>query len=83
MSKLYDDCKRDCSERGLKSDGLKCIYNRFHACAEHTCVQVANFRGMRPPDQLLERSNLMEQYKADMAQEVVDLSEYYGDVEGM
>jgi hypothetical protein len=66
MTKLYEEIKGECMERGLASDGSKCVYNRFHACEEHTCVQTAAFRGMRPPDMLLERGNLMEMYKADM-----------------
>lgn len=82
MSKLYDDCKAECSERGLKGDDPRCIYNRFHACMEHTCVQVAAHRGMRPPDMVLERMNLTKQYESDMEQKEVDLSDY-SDVEGM
>jgi hypothetical protein len=38
---------------------------------------------MRPPDMLLERGNLMDQYEADMAQEGVDLSDYADLSEGM
>ena len=82
MSKLYDEIKQECSERGLDSVEPKCIYNRFYACSEHTCPQVSAHRGMRPADMLLERSNLMDQYKADMAQEVIDMSDY-SDWEGM
>jgi hypothetical protein len=76
MTKLYEEIKGECSERGLASDDSRCIYAKVYACEEHTCVQVAAFRGMRPPDMLLERGNLMGQYESDMAQEGVDLSDY-------
>lgn len=82
MSKLYDEIKQDCSKRGLGSDDSKCIYNRFYACTEAVCPLAAKFRGMRPADMLLERSNLMDQYKQDMAQKEVDMSDY-ADAEGM
>jgi hypothetical protein len=90
MTKLYEEIKGECGQRGLRAQGedgtsteaCRCIYARVYACKEHTCVQVAAFRGMRPPDMLLERGNLMGQYEVDMKQEGVDLSDY-ADVEGM
>jgi hypothetical protein len=88
MSRLYEEIRGECSERGLGSgdppDDPQCIYARVYACSEAQCPLVAQFCGKRPADMLVERFNLKAQFERDMSQEGVgDLSEYYADSEGM
>jgi hypothetical protein len=84
MTKLYEEIRGECSERGLAVCDPKCIYARVYACDEAVCPLVAQFCGKRPADMLVDRFNLKAQYERDMAQEGVgDLSDYYADAEGM
>ena len=88
MSKLYEEIRGECGQRGLgaqedageATEACRCIYARVYACTEVLCPLVAQFCGKRPADMLVERFNLKAQYERDMAQEGVELSEY---AEGM
>jgi hypothetical protein len=90
MTKLYEEIQQECGSRGLRAreedgtstEACRCIYARVYACEEAVCPLVAQFCGKRPADMLTERYNLNAQYKEDMAQEGVDLSDYV-DSEGM
>ena len=84
MTKLYEEIKGGCGQRGLRAQGddPRCIYARVYACDEAVCPLVAQFCGKRPADMLVDRFNLKAQFERDMEQEGVELSDY-ADVEGM
>jgi hypothetical protein len=68
MTKLYEDIKVECGERGLGvEDRTSCIYAKVYECEEGACPIVASFCGKRPADMLVDRFNLKRQYEEEMA----------------
>jgi hypothetical protein len=74
MTKLYEDIRGECCERGLGNENgegevrTSCIYAKVYECGEWVCPLVAAHRGKRPADMLVERFNLTAQYEAEMAE---------------
>jgi len=65
---LYDEILAECAERGdPERDKSHCLYARYFECTEESCPILRQFRGKRPKDMVLERTNLRKQYEEEMA----------------
>jgi hypothetical protein len=68
MTKLFNDILEECEVRGeVDRDKSRCLYAKAFDCTEESCVILRQFRGKRPKDMVLERTNLRKQYEEEMA----------------
>ena len=64
---LFDEIHAECEPLGdPERDKSQCLYAKVFECGSDQCPILRQFRGRRPADMILERTNLRKQYEEEM-----------------